>query len=268
MTYGTIMVTVDTDEGARERVRIAGHLADAFDAGLLGVSAEMPLYLAPAGGPPMDSYVLPLLREACLVGLAEAHALFEEAAAGWSRREWASDFDSPLAFVLRQAARAGLVVTGRPAADGLHARTPHPGDLAMNLGRPLVIVPPAIDHLEIRRIAIGWSATREARRAVADALPFLARAHSVVVCVIDEGAGCDATPILRYLEAHDIQARTAQGSPDGTSTANALIDLACEQAADLLVAGAYGHSRIREWAFGGVTRDLLSACPICCLLSH
>lgn len=268
MTYGTIMVTVDTEEGARERVRIAGHLADAFGAGLLGVSAQMPLYLVPAGGPPIDSYVLPLLREACLAGLAEAHALFEEAAAGWSRREWASAFDSPLSFVLQQAARAGLVITGRPAADGHHSRVPHPGDLAMNLGRPLVIVPPAIDHLEIRRIAIGWSATREARRAMADALPFLKRARSVVVCIIEEGGPCDAMPALRYLEAHGIEARTVKGSPDGTSTAGALIDLACEQAADLLVAGAYGHSRIQEWAFGGVTRDLLYACPICCLLSH
>lgn len=268
MTYGTIMVTVDTEEGGRERVRIAGHLADAFDAGLLGVSAQMPLSLASAGGPPIDSYALPRLREACLVGLAEAHALFEETAAGWSRREWASGFDSPLSFVLRQASRAGLVVTGRPAADGFYTRAPHPGDLVMNLGRPLVIVPPAIDHLEIRRIAIGWSPTREARRAVTDALPFLKRAHSVVVCMIDEGTACDATPVLRYLEAHDIEARAAYGSLDGTPTAEALIDLACEQAADLLVAGAYGHSRIREWAFGGVTRDLLYACPICCLLSH
>ncbi|GJD35032.1 universal stress protein [Methylobacterium aerolatum] len=268
MGYGTILVTVDTEEGAHGRVRIAGHLADAFGSGLLGVSARMPPCIQPAGGPVVDARTLTLLQESCLLGLADAHALFEVAAAEWSSREWASDIDDPLSFVMRQAARAGLVVTGRPDPGGLRHLSAHPGDLVMDLGRPLMVVPPRVDHLDARRVAVAWRDTREARRAVTDAMPFLKRAAKVVVCTIEEGRPRDPTPLIRYLAAHDVEAVAATRPPEGASTAEALIELACDEAADLLVAGAYGHSRLREWAFGGVTRDLLNACPICCLLSH
>ncbi len=70
------------------------------------------------------------------------------------------------------------------------------------------------------------------------------------------------------LEARGIEASAARTEGDGAATAEALVDLACEHAAGLLVAGAYGHSRLSEWAFGGVTRDLMRACPLCCLMSH
>jgi nucleotide-binding universal stress UspA family protein len=269
MTFGTVMVTVDPSEAARTRIRLAGHLADAFGASLLGVSAQVPIHLPPAGGPPVDAYVTPRLREACLDGLARAHAVFEEAAAGRSRNAWVSDVDFPLSFVVRQAARAGLVVTGRPGADEPPCLVADTGDLVMNLGRPLLVVPREVDHLDGRRVALGWRNTREARRAVSDALPFLRRASKVVVVGIDEGGGtCSGEPVIRYLAGFGIQATAVRASAEGAGTAEALVDLACEHAADLLVTGAYGHSRLREWAFGGVTRDLLRGCPICCLLSH
>lgn len=269
MTYGTVMVTVDTSASSHPRIRLAAHLAEVFEADLLGVCAQLPLYLPTAGGSPVDAYVTPHLLEASLDGLAQARATFEKMTAGWKRTEWASDIDSPLCFVLRQAARAGLVVTGRHGRDPCHAFLPHPGDLAMNLGRPMLVVPPEVDHLEARCVAIGWRNTREARRAVSDALPFLKIAAKVIVITIAEsGATCDSSQIVRYLEGLGIEAATTTAPAEGAATSAALVDLACEHAADLLVTGAYGHSRLREWAFGGVTADLLRGCPICCLLSH
>jgi hypothetical protein len=270
MTYGTIMVTVDPGEPTRNRVRLSGHLTDALGGSLLGVAARPMPYLPPAPGQPVDAYVLPRLHEACLDDLARAHDIFDAAAAGWDRTEWASDVSDPLSFVLRHAARAGLVVTGRPGTDAAtRAFAADPGDLAMDLGRPLLVVPSGIDHLEGRRVAIGWRNTREARRAVGDALPFLRLASKVVVCTVDEGGDCcDGGPLIRYLEGLGIHATPDRRPACGASTAEALVDLACEHAADLLVVGAYGHSRLREWVFGGVTRDLLQGSPICCLLSH
>lgn len=271
MDYASIMVAVDPEEESRDRVRVAAHLADRFGADLIGVAAERPDYAVFSADPSTGGpFVLPMLHELCLERLKQAHELYEKAAAGRSRLSWRSDIDDPLAFLLAQAVAADLVVLGRSAADGPIARfAVPPADAVMGLGRPVLIVPAGVDHLEASRVAIGWKNTREARRAVADAMPFLERASQVVVCTVSAGEGSDeAQGLIRALEARGIQAVSARVSGDGAGTATALIDLACEHAADLVVTGAYGHSRLREWAFGGVTRDLLQASPVCCLMSH
>lgn len=139
----------------------------------------------------------------------------------------------------------------------------------MHLGRPVLVVPPGIDHLDAKRVAVGWKNTREARRAVRDALPFLKRASQVVVVSIDDGDGAaDPKDIIGFLQAHDVYATALCRDAYGAAASEALIDAASEQAADLVVTGAYGHGRLREWAFGGVTRDLLAGSPLCCLMSH
>jgi nucleotide-binding universal stress UspA family protein len=116
---------------------------------------------------------------------------------------------------------------------------------------------------------VGWKDTREARRAVWDALPFLKRASQVVVISVDDGDGAaDPQDIVGLLQVHDVYATSVRKDACGSAASEALVDAASEQAADLLVAGAYGHGRLREWAFGGVTRDLLAYAPICCLMSH
>ncbi|GEO99581.1 universal stress protein [Methylobacterium haplocladii] len=270
MTYANIMVAVDPGADARSRVRLAGHLTDDFGSRLIGVAAERPDYAAvPIGPTPGGSYVLPRLHEACLDGLKRAHTLFDEAAAGFQRIEWRSDLDSPSHFMLQHAAGADLIVVGRPEDDpDTSPFYADPGDLVMQLGRPLLIVPPDVDRLDAARIAIGWKNTRAARRAIWDAMPFLKRASAVIVCTVDEGGEDLGEQVVRYLATRGIHAFTARTDARGASLGEALVDVACESAADLLVTGAYGHSRLQEWAFGGVTRDLLAGAPICCLMSH
>lgn len=271
MDYAHIMVAVDPEEESRARVKLAAHLADMFGAGLVGIAAERPDYAVfsadPGSGGP---FVLPVLHELCLDRLRQAHRLFSDAAAGRSRLSWRSDIDDPLAFLLAQAITADLVVIGRSAADTPAARFAiPPADALMNLGRPVLIAPTGTDYIEASRVAVAWKNTREARRAVSDAMPFLQRASRVVVCTVSPTRASDeAGHLVRVLEARGISAEAAQAEGDGAAAAETLIDMACEHAADLLVAGAYGHSRLREWAFGGVTRDLLGACPIACLMSH
>ncbi len=270
MTFASIMVAVDLTAQAKDRVRLSGHLADDFRARLIGVAAETPAYAVPPVGPtPASAYALTASNETVLNDLRQAHAAFEKAAGNRSRIEWRSNIELPLPFLVAQAAAADLIVVGRKIEPGPMLFSVDPGDLVMRLGRPVLVVPPGIDHLDAKRAAVGWKNTREARRAVWDALPFFKRASQVVVISVDDGDGAaDPRDIVGFLQSHDVYATSVRTGAKGIEASEALVEAACEQAADLLVTGAFGHGRLREWAFGGVTRDLLAHAPICCLMSH
>lgn len=269
MSYKSVMVAVDLGEPARARVRLAAHVADDFQARLIGIAAARPAYEgAPVGPTPGGGYCIASDQEAVLNDLRLAHGTFTEAVGGRSRAEWRSTLDFPAAFLGAQSAAGDLLVVGR-GDDGSPLMSVDPGDALMRLGMPVLIVPPRVDHLEARRVAVAWKNTREARRALRDALPFLKRASGVVLIAIDDGSGADdARDVIGLLQLHDVYATVVHQDACGTSTAEALVEAASEQAADLIVAGGYGHGRLREWAFGGVTRDLLAGCPVCCLMSH
>jgi nucleotide-binding universal stress UspA family protein len=149
-----------------------------------------------------------------------------------------------------------------------------PGDALMRAGRPILVVPPGVAALEGRRVLVAWKDTREARRAVADALPLLSRAEEVLVVeaapeVEERGQALRrADDVAALLAGHGATARGEALEPGGGAVADDLLRAAGRHGADLVVAGGYGHARLREWAFGGVTRDLLTRCPVCCLLSH
>lgn len=142
-------------------------------------------------------------------------------------------------------------------------------------GRPCLFVPPSFDgHSVCDNVLVAWKNTREAARAVADAMPLLKKAKSVVVAIVDEQLGAAEEQrrapdedIGRYLSRHGIRAEVH--IIDGwTSTGAALRNEAVRTAADLIVMGAYGHSRLREWMLGGATRDLLSTAPVPVLVAH
>jgi nucleotide-binding universal stress UspA family protein len=145
----------------------------------------------------------------------------------------------------------------------------------MRAGRPVLVVPPSVSALEGRRALVAWKDTREARRAVADALPLLAHAEEVLVVEAVSGDAEERDQALRragdvagLLARHGATARGEALEVRGRTVADELLLAAERHGADLVVAGGYGHARLREWAFGGVTRDLLARCPMCCLLSH
>ena len=270
MTFASIMVAVDLGPQARDRVRLSGHLADAFQARLIGVAAETPAYAVPPVGPtPGSAFALSASSEAVLQDLKRAHAAFEEAAGPRDRVEWRSNLDFPLPFLISQAAAADLVVVGSKDGTGAGLFAVDPGDAVMHLGRPVLVVPPEVDHCDARHVVVGWKNTREARRAVRDALPFLKRAAQVVVVSVDEGDGsAQVRDVLGFLETHAVPVTALRRESGGARVGTVLVEAASEHGADLVVTGAYGHTRLREWAFGGVTRDLQAGAPICCLMSH
>ena len=145
------------------------------------------------------------------------------------------------------------------------------GAILLRAGRPILIAPATVGSPGLRRIVVAWKDTRECRRAVRDALPFLREAEHVVIVGIDEGQSDNAatlSDVAQYLLRHRVVApreiwRRAQG-PIGAE----LLRLVRDEGADLIVAGGYGRSRLGEWIFGGVTHELLTSSPVCCVLSH
>ncbi len=148
-----------------------------------------------------------------------------------------------------------------------------PGKAILTMGRPTLVVPDGVNSLHAEHVVIGWKDTREARRAVQDALPVLHEATRVTIVEIC-GPGEEKTAlghiddVARYLTRHRVNGGPRVMLQKEGSGAAQLIRLARDEGADLLVAGAYGHSRLGEWIFGGMTRDLLATSPICCLMSH
>ena len=277
MSFATLMVHVDVEAKSDARVRLAVQLADRFSSTLIGSSAcLLPPY--PAEG---AYFVTPEFveheRQDMVAALQRTEASFRAAAGetgsrlGWL--EWRSAIDLPELFVVSQARSADLVIVGRAPSPMDISRCLDPGAAVLRVGRPMLVVPPGVDTLKAERILIGWKDNREARRAVQDSLPLLHEAKSVsVVEVCDDSTAALARThvedVAHYLTRHLITVGSAAAATAKHGVADHLIDLARVEDADLIVTGAYGHSRLGEWIFGGVTRELLASSPVCCLMSN
>jgi nucleotide-binding universal stress UspA family protein len=140
-------------------------------------------------------------------------------------------------------------------------------------GRPVVVVP-YIQRtgLTLDRVLVGWDAGRHAARAIADAMPFLHRAKAVeVITVATEPLKSDDLPgadIARHLARHGLKVEFKRIVSGGTDVANTILSYAADVSADFIVMGGYGHSRLREFILGGVTRGLLSSMTVPTLMSH
>ena len=140
-------------------------------------------------------------------------------------------------------------------------------------GRPVVVVP-YIQRtgLTLNRVLLCWDGGRQAARAIADALPFLRRAKAIeVVIVATEPLKSDELPganIARHLARHDLNVDLKRIVTGETDVASTILSYAADVSADFIVMGGYGHSRLREFILGGVTRGLLSSMTIPTLLSH
>jgi len=268
-TYSNIMVPMDLRDEAKARAKLAIHLADRFAARLIGVAGQeikAPLYFE--GIDAGVASIMDIQAEQATKALALAQAVFRRTAGSRNQVEWRQALVSPTVHALQQARAADLIVAAQPrdnssvdpmAVDG--------GDLVMDAGRPVLFVPPHTEYLAAKRVVIGWKDSREARRAVWDSLPFLKSAEDVFVVSIESQAD-SVEDVKAYLGSHGVRAHVLnRPNPDG-SAGGELIAVAKLEGADLIVAGAYGHSRAREWAFGGATRDLLLHSPLCCLMAH
>ncbi|GAB2877167.1 universal stress protein [Pseudoduganella ginsengisoli] len=293
MAYRSILVHVDETPRVAERIRYAVELALQDDGHLLGVALtgiSRVLYqnaILDEQDPNLALH-LNFLRERANRALEQFAPLVQRL--GLQSFEQRVVDDDPGAGLSLLARHADLVVIGQ--ADPEHvatvAGTEFPAQVLTNSGRPVLVVPYAglprpagAAHAPARRILVAWNGSKEAARAVREALPLLKRADHVFIAVFDpdyqkalhgESPGAD---LLKFLMRHGIDAEILVRQTERTGmlkrpsgTGEALLSLAADQACDLLVLGAYGHSRFRETLLGGVTRTVLEAMTLPVLMAH
>jgi nucleotide-binding universal stress UspA family protein len=273
--WKTVLVHVEPGKAAQPRLETAVSLARKCDALLIGLGAELvePVTFADPYGS-WDAQVLTAMREQVQENLVHADQAFVKHAAG-IRSEWRQVEDRPAPAMARVARGADVIVAGGcplAAVDGYRAADP--AELALLSGRPVLVTPPQGGALKARSVVIAWKETRESRRAIADALPLLVQADKVLVVEIcDEAEGVGdaefhASEVAEGLKRHGVAASGKAVRASDDKVVSVLNAEAKAIGADLIVAGCYGHSRMNEWFFGGVTRDLLSNPERFILMSH
>jgi len=275
---GEIVVFIDGQTETAGILEFAGILAQEHGARLISVFIQP----EPAATPPQmfaRGKGIPKVIEAHEAQLehieADHRAQFEDIVRRYGiRTEWRS-----LPYLSSEvgvhAYYADLVVIARPESAGQTAGPPGLAEsLVLSSGRPIIMFPPRGTVSQVRRILVAWNATRESIRAVADALPLLVRAKAVEVLVVDHErnpAGHGQEPgadIARHLARHGAHVEVRRLSSSEKNVGHMLLSQAAAFGADLVVMGAYGHSQLREWMFGGVTRTVLYEAGLPVLMSR
>lgn len=274
MSYAAVMVYVEADGKPEPRVRLAASLADKFHATLIGLTAEASRLPLVAAGDVISEELVEIDDEATQSKLAAKAEWFRGIAGAEHRKiEWRALQDFPIEALTSAARSADLIVMGQRKGPGDAYNALDPGAAILRAGRPALVVPDSVGSLQAEHIVIGWKEAREARRATEDALPFLHEATRVTIVEIcapgEEATARDhIDDVAKHLSRHRISGGPKVILQQEGSGAAQLVQLAKDEKADLLVTGAYGHSRMGEWIFGGMTHDLLATSPFCCLMSH
>src|SRR6476660_1284980 len=260
MTYTTVMVGLSIDQPNEGRLEIAGQLAERFGAKVIGITAaefSPPLYFTSGE---QAQKLLDHGRAAIKSRLGELESEFRAAIQNRvTEEEWRCAEDFPSRYIVQQARASDIIVVGEAGRGTIADPSVQvsPSDLVMQAGRPLLVVSDSCNWLDLRSILIAWKDTAEARRAVADALPLLRNATDVTVVEIVEEQADRAAAVSRlkdvvaWLSRHGIS--SSELVPDECGEAGAQLEsIASRVGAGVIVAGAYGHSRFREWVLGGV----------------
>jgi nucleotide-binding universal stress UspA family protein len=264
MEIRSILVNVDLDPAKSSSLRYAIDLAKIFDARLIGVAADYPdlaLSGMDGGGVAVDMFTLE--RSEIETQLQTVEAAFKSLVPTTIDSEWHAYVANPVEMLIETARRADLIVTNSLATTAFKiSEKVNLGHLVLASGRPVIDVATTTAAAKLDRVMIGWKDTREARRAVADALPILRRTGEVSAVTVSEGdvtrERSSLADLVAWLALHGVAAKSELiVNPEGF--VDVLESTALSRDADLVIAGGYGHSRFREWLFGGMTRRLLAA---------
>jgi nucleotide-binding universal stress UspA family protein len=282
MALKDILVHLDATPRSMERLEVAARLAVKHGAHLSAIhvidipSANYFYGAAMPFVPTNPEEIVGRMRADATEAAAPIETAFRDCAnRNALQGEWRLVEGAPATMVALHARYADLTVVGQP-----NAREPQDNDAitvttVMTSGRPVLAIPFAGQFPTVgERVLVAWNASREAARAVNDALPLIAGATQVTVLAINPQRGIaghgdvPAADIALHLARHGVKAEAAHTVARDISDGEALLSYAADVGADLIVSGAYGHSRARELVFGGVTRTLIAEMTAPVLLAH
>lgn len=281
MSYATLMVQLELGQTNAGVLHVAHDLAGIFDAHVIGIAVRRPIEIGYGDGfiygdgMVAAGFIDQGRAELDAEAIATERAFHARFADRTDRISWRSltTFAALADLLAIEARSADLIVSHIASRDLLDAtRRVDTGDLLMQAGRPILVIPPKCDGLVLGHVMLAWKDGREARRAATDALPLLKKASRVTIVTLaakDQIAATEESvnQVIAWLGHHGIAAEKRVEKALGDD-ADQLNLIAHQQNADIIVAGAYGHSRMREWALGGVTRDLLMRDDRPALVSH
>jgi nucleotide-binding universal stress UspA family protein len=290
MSLADIMVCFDSSPAGEERLAAAARLARATGASLVGVyplyddAADAVLFPAspvPAAGVSTGAAAVGVLEPVAetVRGMAQADIAAQRFEETLSRHmiggHWHMLDSGKTAELIELAKTVDLVIAGqfeRQSRGSTHFR---PEDIALGCGRPVLIVPYVGTFATIgKRVLVAWDATREASRALHDAMPLMEAAEAVIVMTVvgteveREPALASLGRVVRHLERKGLTAQAEATLRGDLGVSDVLLSRASDIGADMIVAGAYHHSPYREALFGGVTYDLLDHMTVPVLMSH
>lgn len=276
MSYKTILVHIDPGKRCSVRVEVAIRLAQQHQAHLVALHTQAPFeppgYVVAEVGPA----IIEAQKHAGVVEFARGESEFNKraSAAGYANIEWRAAVDDPVDAMTLHARYADLLVIGQSdSSDESHLAADFPERLVLAAGRPVLILPSAGSFPTIgKRILVAWNPSREATRAVTDAIPQLRLADKVHVMAVnpkrDEHGNLPGADIGLYLARHGVRVEVKSDHGAEIDIGNELLSRAADLDVDLIVMGGYGHSRLKEWVLGGATRTILESMTAPVLMSH
>ena len=280
MGYKTILVHLNDRRRAEHLLRPAIALAARWNAHLIGMHVYPSIPQLSAFGTRISAEIVGSIVGAARQESEQIKAVFDRMTANQPFvAEWVAikAMGADIAELVMERGRAAdLIITSQ--ADGDWELTPildFPERLAIESGRPVLVVPNAGTFESIgRSVMVAWSGSRESARAAFDALPLLTGAESVRVLGVAESSpnGGEArmpdTAITASLARHGVRVTAMQSAPGNHSVCDEILARLADVDGDLLVMGAYGHSRFSELIFGGVTRHMARHMTVPTLFSH
>jgi nucleotide-binding universal stress UspA family protein len=275
----SILLHVDASPRCAERLKMAQQLAEPHRASVTAMFAELPASMRYPYTFTVGPEVYSVMQQYEANRLESARALFAKSPlSSQAVSQWLQSHGDPVRELVRQSWASDLVVLGQKEPEG-DERPDLPNNWVESVlvlsGKPCLIVPySGVTRLPGRNVLVAWKESKESARALAAAIPFLQTADKVHVATWNAEAGSEVrepvsmVQLERFLKHHDVFPMFHQHTHGTSRLGEQLLSLAADLDVDLIVMGAYGHSRAREWVLGGVTRTMLESMTVPLLMAH